>query len=410
MTLPLFRRQRAEHLLMVLIAVLIFGAGFALGSANASRAAQTIDNETPADVEGAFDYFWQTFNFIRSEYLEDVAVETLVEGATSGMIEALDDPFSGYMTPDDYTRINAEMEGEYEGIGVSIRTDEDTSEVVVVGVLDNSPALAAGVLAGDVFVRVNGEEVAEMSQLELANAVRGAEGTTVTITMRRDDDLIDFEIVRAKLEIPNVEYEVLENNYAYLRLNQFAVAARPDMDAALDEMDIETRAGLILDFRDNPGGLLSSAIEVASLLIEGGPVVVEDFGDGREQIFNATGDALNLDIPIVLLVNPASASASELVAGAWQDIGVVTVLGETTFGKGTVQTWHALVNGGGLRLTVARWLTPERRWIHETGVTPDIVVEWERTDYTDTDDPQLNAAIQYLDGLLVEQDALQPAN
>ncbi|MDZ4763904.1 MAG: S41 family peptidase [Chloroflexota bacterium] len=411
MEIPVFIRKRAEHLLMLTIAVMIFVAGFALGTTNATSAAQT-SNELPADVEGAFDYFWQTFNFVRSEYIEEVDVQTLVEGATNGMIEALDDQFSGYMTPESFDMINEELQGEIRGIGVSIRTNEDTGKVEVVGLLDGSPAIAVGILPGDIFVTVDGDEVADMTQMELAQAVRGEEGTIVRITMQRGDDLIDFEIVRARIIIPNVEYEIVDGDYAYLRLNQFSIEARRDMDAALEAMEIENRRGLILDFRDNPGGLLSSAIEVASLLIDGGAVVVEDFGDGREQTFNAVGNALNLDIPVVLLVNPASASASELVAGAWQDTGDATILGETTFGKGTVQTWHPLVNGGGLRLTIARWLTPERRWIHDQGVVPDIIVEWERTDFSaDAADPQLDAAIRHLDGVLVENAAaVEPAN
>jgi carboxyl-terminal processing protease len=365
-------RRRAAQLSTILAATVIFGFGFALGSLTSTRAAQ----DRPAYTEASFDYFWQAFRLIREQYIEDVPIETLVEGATKGMLEALNDQFSGYMPPDLFQMLNEELDGEIQGIGVVIRTDEATGHIVVVSVMNGTPAQEAGILPGDVFAVVNGEDALSMSQMELAAKVRGIEGTTVQITMRRGEQLVEFAIRRARIVIPNVEYEVLEGNIAYARLNQFTVNARAELDAAINEMQVSDRRGLIIDFRDNPGGLLSSAVDVASLLLEGGVVTYEEFGTGREQVFNATGRALNLNIPIVLLVNEGSASGSELVAGAWQDRAAVTIIGEPTFGKGTVQTWHELSNGGGLRLTIARWLTPNRRSIHGDGITPDIVIEW----------------------------------
>jgi carboxyl-terminal processing protease len=151
-----------------------------------------------------------------------------------------------------------------------------------------------------------------------------------------------------------------------------------------------------LDLRGNPGGLLTSVIDVTSAFLEKGVIVVEQFGDGREQVFNATGDYLDLKVPLVVLVDETSASASELMAGALQDHQVATIIGETTLGKGTVQTWASLVNGGGVRLTIARWLTPNRNWIHEKGVTPDLIVEWTPESYDDPNDPQLAAALDFL--------------
>lgn len=390
-----FIGKRVQQASLALTALIIFGAGFALGSLNTTRAAQQQNSPQEAQDE-AFAYFWQAFRLIQDQYIEDVPVETLVEGATNGMLEALDDQFSGYMTPELYSMLNDELEGEIQGIGVAIRADDETGEIIVISVMNGTPAAAAGIMPGDVFLEVNGEDALAMTQLELAAQVRGAEGTPVDIVMRRGEERIPFTIVRARITIPNVEYEVLEGGIAYLRLNQFTFEARGEMDDALQEMSIQERAGLIIDFRDNPGGLLTSAVDVASLLIDGGPVVIEEFGTGREQVFNANGTALDLDVPIVLLVNEGSASGSELVAGAWQDRELVTIIGTPTFGKGTVQTWHALSNGGGLRLTIARWLTPERRWIHETGVMPDIEVEWTRTSPDDTDDPQLAAALAHI--------------
>jgi carboxyl-terminal processing protease len=391
-------RLRAAQVSTVLAATVIFGFGFALGNLTSTRAAQN----SPAYAEASFDYFWQAFRLIREQYIEDVPIETLVEGATKGMLEALNDQFTGYMSPDLFQMLNEELEGEIQGIGVVIRSDEDTGHIVVVSVMNGTPAQEAGILPGDIFAIVNGEDALSMSQMELAAKVRGVEGTTVQITMRRGDELVDFVIQRARIVIPNVEYKVLEGNVAYVRLNQFTVNARAELDAAINDMQIEERGGLIIDFRDNPGGLLSSAVDVASLLLDGGVVTYEEFGSGREQVFNATGRSLNLNIPVVLLVNEGSASGSELVAGAWQDRAAATIIGEPTFGKGTVQTWHELTNGGGLRLTIARWLTPNRRSIHRDGITPDIVIDWTPSSSQSEDDPQLTAALSYIQSLVAE--------
>ncbi len=391
--------ERFRQLPLALVIVLVFAAGFAAGNINSILAAQDVTTPPPEASE-AFNYFWQTFNLIQSEYIDKVDIGTLVDGATKGMVDALGDQYSGYMNPETFRLLNADLSGEIEGIGVVIHTIEDTGEIEVVGVLNGAPAQGVGILPGDIFAAVNGESVTGWTQLELAVKVRGPEGTDVQITMRRGDEMIDFTITRQRIVIPNVETDLLEGNIAYIKLNQFTAEARNDLDDALTELNVNERAGLIIDFRDNPGGLLTSAIDVASLLIDEGTVVIEDFGQGNEQVFEARGNAADIDVPVVLLVNEGSASASELVAGAWQDTGVATVIGETTLGKGTVQQWHNLVNGGGVRLTIARWLTPNRQWIHEQGVTPDVIVEYTPTSYEDADDIQLNAAVDYLESMV----------
>lgn len=393
--------ERLRQLPLALVVVVVFAAGFTAGNMNSILAAQSVTSPPPEAAE-AFNYFWQTFNLIQNEYIDKVDIDMLVDGATQGMVEALGDQYSGYMNPETFNLLNADLSGEIEGIGVVIHTLEETGEIEVVGVLDGAPAQKVGILPGDIFSAVGDESVAGWSQLELAVKVRGPEGTEVKITMRRGDELIDFMITRERIVIPNVEVDLLEGDIAYIKLNQFTAEARDDIDAALEELNVNERKGLIIDFRDNPGGLLTSAIDVASLLIEEGPVVVEDFGQGNEQVFEALGNAADINVPVVLLVNEGSASASELVAGAWQDTGVATLVGETTLGKGTVQQWHNLVNGGGVRLTVARWLTPNRQWIHEQGVTPDVIVEYTPTSYDDPEDLQLDAALDYLASVVAE--------
>lgn len=398
MNFPGVPRGRFQQVMVALVVGVIFFAGFAIGNQYAVGRAQGFDTTPPPEAAEAFQSFWQVYNLIQRQYIDDVDVSTLVDGATKGMVDALGDQYSGYMTPDEFDLINSDISGEFNGIGVIIHTDEDTGDVVVVGLLEGAPAAAAGILPGDIFHAVDGVEVRGMNQTELATRVRGPEGTDVTITVKRGDDLLDFPITRAHLTVPNIESRVLDSDVGYVKLNQFTASARADLDAALQDIDVNNRRGLILDLRDDPGGLLSAAIDVASAFIKDGLVVTEAFSDDNQETYNANGDYADIQVPIAVLVNGGSASASELLAGALQDRGIATIVGETTLGKGTVQNWQSLVNGGGIRLTIAKWLTPNGRWIHEQGITPDIVVEWTNPSYMPGgDDPQLDAAVQFIE-------------
>jgi carboxyl-terminal processing protease len=392
--------SRARHMTLAVVILIVFAAGFALGNQQAVIAAQSQFTPPPGTDE-LFAPFWQVYNLIQEEYVDPVGNPVdnskLVDGAITGMVDSLGDEFSGYMDATAYPMINQELEGKVEGIGVVIRTLEDTNEIEVVSVMKDSPASTAGIQAGDIFAKVDGEDVSEMTQTEMATRVRGPEGTPVTITMKRGDELIDFNLTRASIIVPMVESRVLDDNIGYLRLNQFGPDARADIDKALTDMHASELNGLVFDLRGNPGGLLTTAIDVGSAFIQDGPILVEDFGSGNEQVYNANGNFSGLTIPIAVLVDESSASASELIAGALQDTHRATIIGETTFGKGTVQTWQQLVNGGGIRLTIARWLTPDRHWIHKQGIVPDIEVDWDPTSADDENDIQLNAAVDFLE-------------
>jgi carboxyl-terminal processing protease len=376
----------------------VFGLGYVAGTLHTVSLAQSEQTVTP-EVQEAFAPLWEIYNLIQNDYIDDVDVPTLVDGALHGIVDSLGDQFSGYMNPEEYNLMNADLSGEIQGIGVVIRTDEETGETEVVGVLEGTPAETAGILPGDIFAAVDGVSVTEFDQLELATHVRGPEGTDVLITMRRGDELIDFTLTRARITIPNVTHEVLEGDIGYIQLNQFTPTARQDLDTALETLDVNSLNGLIFDLRNNPGGLLTSAIDIASAFIPDGVIVTEAFSDDNQTVFSATGSFANIEVPIVVLINEGSASASELVSGAMQDRGVATIIGTTSFGKGTVQTWHNLTNGGGLRITIARWLTPDGNWIHEAGITPDIEVEWEASADENALDTQMQRAVDYLDSL-----------
>lgn len=396
--------QRARQLPLICLVVVVFAAGFAFGQNTPAASAQTRFVQ-PGEVRADFEPFWQVFDLIQKEYVDPendpVETATLVDGAIKGMVEALNDQNSGYMNPQLYPLLFDDLSGAIEGIGVVIQDNRELGGIQVMNILAGTPAASAGIKIGDIFAAVNGEDVLGLTQMELAARVRGPAGTTVDITMLRDGERVDFTLTRARIEIPNVESRMIDGTrIGYIKLNEFTSTARTELDNAIEALDPASLDGLIIDFRGNPGGLLTSAISVASAFIENGPILIEDFGSSREQIFRANGTYLDLDMPLVVLVDERSASASELVAGALQDTGVATIIGEATFGKGTVQTVQELVNGGGLRLTVARWLTPNRHWIHGAGITPDIVVEWNPDSFDDPDDPQLASAVNHLQALL----------
>lgn len=380
------------------IVILVFVAGFALGNHAGVTNAQS---GTSPETEALFQPLFEVYDLIDNQYVDPndapVIAETLVDGAITGMVDSLGDQFSGYMDPATFPLMNDDLEGEIEGIGVVIHTNEETNRIEVINVMKGTPAASSGLRIGDIFVAVDGEDVTTASQVELASKVRGRAGSDVTLTMQRGEDMLDFVITRARIEIPNIESRVIEDtNVGYIKLNQFSSEARNQIDAAINTLDINNRDGLIVDFRGNPGGLLNSAIDVASAFIAEGPILIEDFGAGNEEILSANGRFSDIQVPIVVLVDETSASASELVAGAMQDTNTATIIGETTLGKGTVQTWRTLTNGGGVRLTIARWLTPNRNWIHGLGITPDIIVEWTPESFDDTNDPQLAAALTHL--------------
>ncbi|MCY4061822.1 MAG: S41 family peptidase [Chloroflexi bacterium] len=389
------RRPRNGGLLLVMLAVFVIG--FALGSVSQSDT-EAQERAALSDAERAFEPFWDAFSIIETRYVDPVAVDTLVDGAIRGMVDALGDSHSGYIRPEFCPR-SRDFSGKFSGIGVTIKTDEATGRIEVVTVIPNTPAEKVGVLPGDIFHEVDGQRVSGFSQAELSALVPGPPGTTVSIVFQRREEFIKYEIVRDSFEMPNVSYETVGEGFAYIAMLDFHDLSRSQLDEALDAIDVHNTGGLIFDIRNNPGGTLASAIEIGSAFIQDGILLRQVSRDQSEEVTRASGDYIDINVPIVVLVDETSASAAEVIAGAMQDHGVATIIGETTFGKGTVQNLPDLSNGGCLRITVQHWLTPKGHWIHQQGVTPDIIVEWNRTEQGNDDksDPQLAAAIEYLD-------------
>ncbi|MFZ4812997.1 MAG: S41 family peptidase [Phototrophicaceae bacterium] len=386
-----------------LLVLAVFVGGFLLGRVTNVDALQI--NLSPEE-EQEFSAFWDAYSLLREEFLDPIDPHVVAEGAITGMLDSVGDQYTGYIPSEFYTLMNEDLSGEIQGIGVVIYTIEETGEIAVANVLKDTPASRAGVEEGDIFVTVNGEEVLGNTQLELAGKVRGPRGSVVEITFRRGEEMIPLAITRDSIPIPTAEYALLEGNIGYIRLYEFNSQSRPQVDEALASFEGTELTGLILDLRGNPGGTLDSSIRISSAFLEEGAVILrEEFAGGREQVFNADGSNVGLDVPLVLLVDESSASASELVSGALQDQGKATIIGEVTFGKGTVQIWQGLSNGGGLRVTTARWITPNGDWIHKLGITPDIEIDWDPEggyllDLEDAEsiagDVQLQGALQFL--------------
>lgn len=353
---------------------------------------------TPVDTETLFEPFWQAWDLVHQLYVDQpVDDEMLMRGAISGMLNSLGDPNTGYMDPVQFQQANAPLEGEYEGIGAWVDTSGEF--LTIISPMEDSPAEAAGLKSGDLIIAVDGNSSVGIDPSLVLRDVLGPAGSTVVLTIQREevDEPFDVSIVRAKIVIPLVTSEMLDDNIAYLQIIQFGDKTEADVKSHLRELLKNDPQGLVLDLRNNPGGYLDTAIGVVSQFISDGVVMYEVHGTGEKVTFTARSNGLATDIPLVVLVNEGSASASEITAGAIQDRGRGKLVGTTTFGKGTVQSWSSLVNEqGAVKITIARWLTPNETQIHGVGLTPDYIVEIAEEDIEAGRDPQLERAVQLL--------------
>ena len=358
---------------------------------------QVFQATTDEELEELFQPFWESWDLLHENYvdqpLDDLA---LMRGAISGMLAATGDKHTSYMNPEQFEQANAEMSGEeYTGIGAWVNTTGEYIEVV--SPMKNSPAEKAGLKAKDVVIAIDGEDMTGIPGDLALQKILGPAGEAVTLTIRRGEEILEFTIVREKITVPAVEYEMLEDDIAYIALNTFNELSTKQMRDALKELLPQNPKGLIFDLRNNGGGFLVTAIEITSEFISDGIVMYEEYGDGSRESYNAQPGGLATEIPLVVLINEGTASASEITAGAIQDYGRGTLIGVTSYGKGSVQNWIALkTERGGVRITIARWLTPNGNQINEVGLTPDIEVPYTKEDVDADRDPQLDAAIDFL--------------
>jgi carboxyl-terminal processing protease len=391
--------------LMVLI-IGTFGGGFIAGVALGPRINQQLSPEStqaetdapaPETTDELFVPFWEAWDIVHEQYVDQpVDDEALMQGAIRGMMDGLGDPHSSYMDPNQFMDAQAPLEG-YSGIGAWVSTEGEF--LTVIEPMKNSPAANAGLQAGDQIIAIDGEDLTGIAPEVARLKVLGEAGTTVVLTIVREgvEEPFDLSVIRDEITIPSVEYEMLENDIAYLALNSFSDSSVEEMRAALKDLMAQKPDGLIFDLRNNSGGYLLTAVDVASEFIDEGLITYEVYGDGSRDDYEASGEGLATKIPMVVLVNEWSASASELVAGAIQDYDRAPLVGVTTFGKGTVQNWIPLSNEeGAIRVTVARYFTPEGRNITDVGLTPDYIVEISEQDMEAEKDPQLDKAIELL--------------
>jgi len=352
---------------LVVVAVFVLGIFMGMVMAPYSQA----DTDTYDNLK----VFSEVLSIVQKNYVEEVDAKKLIYGAIKGMLNDLD-PHSSFMTPDMYKDMQVDTKGEFGGLGIQIGVKNRT--LTVISPIEDTPAYKAGILAGDSIIKIGGVETKDLTLTEAVDKMRGPRGTQVTITVTRPDfaEPKDFTLTRDIIKIKSVKSKVLDGDIGYVRVSQFQENTGTDLEKALKEFDDKKVKALILDLRNDPGGLLNMAVDVAGEFLPSGKLVVYIKGrNGEKDQFNTSNPNARTALPMVILVNEGSASASEIVAGALQDWGRGVVMGTTTFGKGSVQTVISLSDGSGLRLTTAKYYTPKDRSIQNTGITPDIEVK-----------------------------------
>lgn len=322
--------------------------------------------------------------------------------AIKGVLSLIDDPNTSFLTPEEAEFFRTSIQGTFEGIGARVAWDEENSAVKIVEPFENQPAWKAGIRRNDLVVAIDGEPTADMDLTEAVGKIRGEKGTQVTLTLRRAGEADDFDVVvvRDQIETPVISTDMLgaKGDIGYVELTTFSNNSGRLVRQAVDDVLDRSPRALIFDLRGNAGGLLNEAINVASVFLENEDVLIERFSDGAQEIYTTRDSAaMDPDLPVVVLVNEGSASASEIVAGALQDSGRAILIGTTTFGKGSVQLPHTLSDGSIMRVTIARWFTPADRSIDGTGLDPDILVEISDAQFEAGEDPQLERALQFLE-------------
>ncbi len=367
----------------------------------ASPAQQTA---TPGNVQTLFAPFWQAWNLVHEKYVDQPVDDVkLMEGAIRGMMEALGDKHSSYMDPVTYEQANTDLSGAYEGIGAYVDTGGDY--LTVTTPIPGSPADNAGLRPGDKIIKIDGEDMTGIDPELARQKVLGPAGSTVHLTVERkgESQSLEFDVKRDKIVIKSATGKMLEDGIAYVQVTTFGDNTTSELKAALKELMAKNPKGLILDLRFNGGGYLQTAVEVASQFTGKGVVLYEQYGDGKKNTYDVIpgGLATDTSIPMVVLINEGSASASEIVAGALQDLGRAKLVGVTSYGKGSVQEWIPLEGDqGAVRVTIAKWLTPSGRTINDTGLTPDVFVAMTEADYQNKLDPQLEAAVATVKAML----------
>ncbi|MFA6215172.1 MAG: S41 family peptidase [Patescibacteria group bacterium] len=408
---------------LIILVGLIFGAGFIFGrlpeikQANSAKG-KVLNTEQPApeylskDVD--FQEFWQIWSYVKNNYVKaDVSESQMFYGALAGIVASLKDPYSVFLDPEISKKFEQELSGSFEGIGAEIGLKDN--QLTIIAPLPGTPADKAGLKAGDKVLAIDGKDTAGIALDYAVNLIRGEQGTAVTLTVvsNGDKEPREVKITRGKIEIDSVKFsrkdssgktvaaadksfELKAGDIADIELLYFNENTLADWNKTVQDVLAANPKGIILDLRNNPGGYLNTAIEVAGEWINGKTVVFERLRNGDKIAHSGNRQPRFEGIPTVVLVNKGSASGSEIVAGALQDYGVATLIGETTFGKGSVQDLKNFPDGSAVKLTIAEWLTPNGKNINEAGIKPNIEVKLTKEDYDADKDPQLDKALEVL--------------
>lgn len=395
-------RKKITKSIIVITLVSIFLSVLPLGVLAADSANS---EEIPLEEEKSSNYtkleaFQDIMFLLQNYYVEDVELEELLEGAIDGMLNKVD-RYSYYMSTAEYKEMQEEYEGHFGGIGIVITMRDN--KLTIVSPIKNTPGDEAGLRSGDIIVAINGQKTAEISQMKAVDIMRGEAGTDVTLTIKRgEQEEFDLEITREDIEVPYVEQEMKTDDIGYISLTQFIEDVGTKVETAVSDLKQKGAKGIILDLRNNPGGLLNEAIDVSSIFVDEGVIVSVKQKDETEKIFRVNDQIKShSEIPLIVLINQGSASASEIVAGAVQDYNRAKLIGDTTFGKGVVQSVIPLKDKSALSLTTARYYTPDGNYIHEKGIEADVQLKLDiEAAQEDESDNQLDKAIAEMENMI----------
>lgn len=346
-----------------------------------------------------FSLLWQTWNEVHQKYVGTPDDQKLVYGSIKGMVAGLGDPYTVFFDPDEAKRFMEDIQGKFYGIGIEVGINNKA--LTVIAPLDETPAQKAGIKTGDIILKIDGKDVGDLTLDDAVSHIRGPQGSKVKLTIltKSSGEIKDMEIVRDLIKVKSVKWEVKDGNIGYVRISQFSDDTVDLANQALTEFNNKQVIGVVLDLRNDPGGYIEGAQGIASMFVSPGVVVSQQgkAANDKQDLFTV-GSAIMPNTPLVVLVNGGSASASEIVAGAIQDRGRGKLVGEKTFGKGSVQTISNLPGGASLKVTIAHWLTPNGRMIDKQGIKPDVEVTMTADDEKAGRDPQLDKALSILKG------------
>ena len=403
------RRRFKKYIIsyfLVLLLMVVFTAGFFLGAWKAEKVSPSglifniVNKDAVEELSNELDFnlFWQVWQKVDNKHLnQPISDQKLFYGAISGLVDSLDDPHSAFMDPETTEYFNQAVDGNFEGIGAEIGIRDE--QLTIIAPLEGTPAHKAGLKTGDRILKIDDQNTADMTLDYAVSIIRGEKGSEVILTIlsQGQEDFREVAIIRGLIELENLTWELLDNNIALIELSHFNVDTDTQFNKVANEIILKSPKGLIVDLRGNPGGFVNACIDFSSYFIEKDIVVViEKNSDGEEYEYKTDGNAILKGFKTVVLINQGSASASEIFAGAMQDYGLATLVGQTTFGKGSIQDYEEFGDGSSLKLTVANWLTPNKRLIESRGIVPDYEVEYTLEDAENEVDPQLEKAVEII--------------